>query len=114
MTIEKISESLVNYIEQNKVKYSISYFESIRTLRELIDTIEKDYRNISTAHTEALYEKMKKWILSESEEELKEHYKWYNVKEGDITDLLNTMFESYCNTYDDEELEKRINDLLEV
>lgn len=63
---------------------------------------------------EEQYDKMKKYILEiASEEELKEHYEWYKIENENRIDLLNTMFESYCNNYDNEELEERINDLLE-
>lgn len=63
---------------------------------------------------EEQYNKMKKWILEiADEEELKEHFKWYKIENENRIDLLNTMFESYCNNYDDEELKERINDLLD-
>lgn len=60
-----------------------------------------------------LYNKMKKWVYSTPEKELKEHYKWYGVLEGDKEDLLNIMWESYCDTYNYDELVERINDLEE-
>lgn len=61
---------------------------------------------------EEQYNKMKKWILEiADEEELKEHFKWYKIENENRIDLLNTMFESYCNNYDNEELQERINDL---
>lgn len=59
------------------------------------------------------YELMKQYIYNASEEELKEHYNWYKVKEGDKEDLLNIMFESYANSYDNEELLIRCKDLIE-
>ena len=59
------------------------------------------------------YELMKQYIYNASEEELKEHYNWYKVKEGDREDLLNIMFESYANSYDNEELLIRCKDLIE-
>ena len=58
------------------------------------------------------YEIMKNYIYNADEKELKEHYNWYNVKIGDKEDLLNIMFESYCDTYNNEELEERFKDLL--
>lgn len=60
---------------------------------------------------EKQYQTMKDYIYNASEEELEEHYNWYNVVKGDKEDLLNIMFESYCNSYDNKELEKRIADL---
>ena len=59
------------------------------------------------------YELMKQYIYNATEEELKEHYNWYKVKEGDREDLLNIMFESYANSYDNEELLIRCKDLIE-
>lgn len=62
---------------------------------------------------EKQYETMKKYIFElATEEELEEHYNWYKVKKGDKEDLLNIMFESYCNSYGNEELEEKIKDLL--
>lgn len=60
---------------------------------------------------EKQYQTMKDYIYNASEEELEEHYNWYNVVKGDKEDLLNVMFESYRNSYDNKELEKRIADL---
>lgn len=39
-------EILVEYIKNNKDKYNISYEETFDFLRELIDTIEKDFKNV--------------------------------------------------------------------
>lgn len=58
------------------------------------------------------YDKMATWINKASNEELKEHYEWYKVCEGDKEDLLNTMYESYCDTFTREELEERCDNLL--
>ena len=58
------------------------------------------------------YDKMKDYIMNiATEEELKEHFNWYKVNNENKIDLLNTMFESYCNNYNNKELEERINDL---
>lgn len=56
-----------------------------------------------------MYEKMKNYIYNTSEEELKEHYDWYEVDNKE--DLLNEMFESYINSYNDDVLEEKINKL---
>ena len=37
---------IVDYIENNKVKYNIDYKETIEYLKELIEEIEKEYENI--------------------------------------------------------------------
>lgn len=58
-----------------------------------------------------LFEKMKTYIYSASDEELEQHFEWYNVDRNDKEDLLYTMWESYVNSYEDKELEERIEDL---
>ena len=80
---------------------------------DLIHELEKIIKEEEDIFIDKQYEKMKKWIFSTENYNLTEHYSWYEVEEGDKEDLLNTMFESYCDTYDNEELEERINDLLE-
>ena len=75
---------------------------------------EKELLTEETIFYDKQYEKMKKWIYSATEEELEEHYDWYNVEKEDKEDLLNTMYESYCDTFDKEDLEKRCDMLLEV
>lgn len=37
---------IVDYIENDKVKYNIDYKETINYLKELIKAIEKEYENI--------------------------------------------------------------------
>lgn len=59
------------------------------------------------------YEKMKQYIYNTSDEELKQHYDWYKVDFGDKVELLDSMFESYCSSYDNERLEKEIDKLME-
>lgn len=44
-----------------------------------------------------------------SKQELKEQFEWYNV--NDKEDLVDVMFESYLDSYNEEELIERINDL---
>lgn len=71
---------------------------------------EKAIMIVEQQQKQKYYWKMYDYIFKNaSEEELKEHYNWY--KTSDKTDLLNTMFESYCDNYDIFELEQRIKDL---
>ena len=60
-----------------------------------------------------LYEALKYYVYNASPEELKEHYEWYNVEIGDEEDLINTMYESYYDSFDELELEERIKYLYE-
>jgi len=46
MNINELNNILVNYIEQNKIKYNIEYQKTIETLEELIKEIKKEYQNI--------------------------------------------------------------------
>lgn len=55
-----------------------------------------------------LYKKMGKYIYKSSDEELKRHYDWYQVKNGDKSELLEVMFESYYETYNIVKLKKEI------
>lgn len=52
------------------------------------------------------------FVDNASKQELKEHFEWYNV--NDKEELVDIMFESYLNNYNEEELIKRINYLLEL
>jgi hypothetical protein len=113
MNINELSSILVNYIEENKIKHNIDYYDTINTLQEMLGNIKKDYKDMQDSFLNEQYEKMKEYIYNTSDEELKRHNVWYKVDYGDKVELVDTMFESYCNTYDDKELEKRINDLLE-
>lgn len=45
-TISKINIILIDFIEQNKRKENIGYFETIKTLKELIKEIEKEYKEL--------------------------------------------------------------------
>jgi len=80
-----------------------------------IDNTEKNgFRNaiiiVEQQQKQIYYWKMYDYVFKDaSEEEIKEHYNWYKV--SDKTDLLNTMFESYCDNYDIFELDERIKDL---
>lgn len=56
------------------------------------------------------YGELKDYIFNNSNEELEDNYSWYNVEYGDKTDLLNQMYESYLNSYSDEELRMILND----
>ena len=87
---------------------------SCRDKWDLIHELEKIIKEEEDIFIDKQYEKMKKYIMEiATGEELKGHFKWYGVENENRDDLLNTMFESYCNTYDNKELEERINDLLE-
>lgn len=55
-----------------------------------------------------LYKKMKKYIYKSSNEELKEHYDWYEVKNRNKLELLEVMFESYYETYNINKLKEEI------
>ncbi len=41
-----IYDILVKYIEENKSKYNIDYFETIDVIKEYIETIEKEYKEL--------------------------------------------------------------------
>ena len=42
----KIKYYLINYIEKNKKRYGIDYFETINALRLLLEEIENDYKEL--------------------------------------------------------------------
>lgn len=46
MNINELNNILVEYIEQNKVKYNIDYLQTIESLKELINELKKEYQNI--------------------------------------------------------------------
>lgn len=74
------------------------------------DKVNLDYNKI----VDESYEIMKKYIMAASEEELKRHFEWYKVENENRDDLLNTMFESYANTYpNDEKLLEKCKELLD-
>ena len=99
----------------------VSRFEEIYTFKNMLCDAsnvreieaEKRKKQEEDEFYNKQYEKMKKWIYNASEEELEEHYKWYDVPTGDRKNLLNTMFDSYAETYDKNELETRCNWLLD-
>lgn len=92
-----------------------------RDKKDLLEELRRQIKDYSCGITEEnkyfideQYEKMKSYIYNTNDEELKQHYDWYKVEYGDKVELVDSMFESYCNSYDDEQLEKAINRLLEV
>ena len=44
MNINNLSDVLVKYIEDNKIKYNINYKETIECLKDLILIIEDEYK----------------------------------------------------------------------
>ena len=46
MTNSVLYDILVDFIENNKTKYDIDYESSIENLKELLEEIEQDYKNI--------------------------------------------------------------------
>lgn len=55
-----------------------------------------------------LYKKMKKYIYKSNDEELKRHYDWYEVENGNKSELLEVMFESYYETYNIDKLKQEL------
>lgn len=49
------------------------------------------------------------FVENASKQELKEQFEWYNVNSKE--ELVDIMFESYLDSYNEEELIERINDL---
>ena len=45
-TINDINNILIDYIENNEVKYAIKYLDSIKTLKVLLDNIEFEYLSV--------------------------------------------------------------------
>ncbi len=56
-----------------------------------------------------VWEKISNYIDKSSYEELKRHYDWYKVENNDKEDLKNVMYESYFNSFNDENLLKQID-----
>lgn len=46
MTNSNLYDILVDFIENNKSMYDIDYKSSIENLKELLEEIEQDYKNI--------------------------------------------------------------------
>jgi hypothetical protein len=46
MTMNKLNNIIVNYIENNKTQYNIEYFDTIETLYELLEEIKDDYEGL--------------------------------------------------------------------
>ena len=46
MTNSNLYDILVDFIENNKIMYDIDYKSSIENLKELLEEIEQDYKNI--------------------------------------------------------------------
>lgn len=54
--------------------------------------------------TDILYNKIKDYVYNTDDVGLDEDYTWYNVQVGDKEDLINIMYESYLNNYNENEL----------
>lgn len=46
MTMHDLCNVLKKYIEDNKIKYNISYEETIRAIKENINNIEEQYKEL--------------------------------------------------------------------
>lgn len=46
LTMADLNNILVKFIETNKVKFGIEYKDSLETLKELLDEIERDYESL--------------------------------------------------------------------
>ena len=46
LTMSDLNDILVKFIETNKVKFDIEYKDSLETLKELLDEIERDYKSL--------------------------------------------------------------------
>lgn len=51
-TIKELSDILIDYIENNKVKNEIDYENSIETLQELLNEIKTEYKNLGDEENE--------------------------------------------------------------
>ena len=94
--------------------YDENVFLEDWVIKDLQRVADYRYSQLEQQFIDKQYNIMKNWVFNVNEKELEEHYKYYNVKIGDKEDLLNIMFESYCNNYNNEELEERIKYFEEV
>ena len=100
---KKAQENYLKKQDENSLNYMHQRIEYCNGLQKGIMIVEQQQKQI-------YYWKMYDYIMKNAtDKEIKEHYKWYKV--NNTTDLLNTMFESYCDNYDIFELEQRIKDL---
>lgn len=75
----------------------------------IYDVSKKRFKELREMLEKALYF----YVENASKQELKEQFEWYNV--NDKEDLVDTMFESYLDSYnEEEELIERINYLFEL
>ena len=44
--MKNLSDEIIKYIEENKTKHDIDYFDTIESIKELIKEIENDYNNL--------------------------------------------------------------------
>lgn len=44
--MNKLSDEIIKYIEENKTKNGIEYTDTIESIKELIKEIENDYENL--------------------------------------------------------------------
>ena len=47
---------IIDYINKNKNDYNIDYFATIDSLRELLDEIEQEYKNVENASKKGYFE----------------------------------------------------------
>lgn len=50
--INDISTIIIEYIKSNKEKYNIDYEDTIEAIKEVIEDIEKDFKEIGDAEDE--------------------------------------------------------------
>lgn len=75
----------------------------------IYDVSKKRFKELREMLEKALYF----FVDNASKQELKEQFEWYNVDNKE--DLVDTMFESYLDSYnEEEELIERINYLFEL
>lgn len=110
---------LFKVIEYVECKLDLGYFEELNMFRKIgftEDDLEylgiRDYDIEHDFLIDDCWRNMFDYIHNTKDEDLKVHYDWYKVEYGDKTDLCNTMFESYCNSYDDKKLVEEINKLI--
>lgn len=106
--IEKDNNDVSRFEEIYTFKNMLCDASNVREIEE-----EKKKKREEDEFYNKQYEKISKWIYKKNDDELEEHYKWYDVPKGYKVELINTMFDSYAETYDKDELEKRCNMLLD-
>ena len=117
---EEILFKVLDYMRNMFIKNNISYGDEIDIYKSKLGLTDEDLEYLDLKDEELeekqfidyCYHLLSKYITDTDDEKLKELYNWYKVEYEDKTDLCNTMWESYVNSYDNKRLEEEIKKIV--